>query len=215
MTEKQSRFDYKFHDTYDTVPKMLVLDLETTGLRVGEGDRILEVGMVAFNQDFHPISEFQCLVNGFAERRRWNEVRFAAEDGDEDAKIVVDMHERSGLAKAIENGDGNPIGEVQDAMIEWANDVGVAGLPITGSNAKFDRKFLEAFAPTFDEHTMHYRSIDVSSIKEWLRAFFPTSYKETRAKLTPSSSHRAVADCYDTRSELREYTQLLRNSLVF
>ena len=193
----------------DMVPKILVLDLETTGLKVEDGDVILEVGMVAFNAGFWPVAEFQCLVNGDAERVRWGIVKWNADDGDEGARIVTEMHDKSGLAKSIEAGEGISVGEAQQSMIEWANDVGAAGLPITGSNAKFDRKFLDCYMPEFSEHTMHYRSLDVSSIKEFFRAYFPQDYAKARGALAPNSKHRSIDDCYDTRNELKEYYLLL------
>lgn len=196
-------------DHGDVTPKILVLDLETTGLKVEDGDVILEVGMVAYNARFWPVAEFQCLINGPSERTRWDQVQWLAEDGDEGARIVTEMHARSGLAKAIEAGKGISVGEAQQSMIEWANDVGAAGLPITGSNAKFDRKFLDRYMPEFSEHTMHYRSLDVSSIKEFLRAYFPDAYEKARGELTPNASHRSIEDCYDTRNELRAYHDLL------
>lgn len=189
-------------------PKILVLDLETTGLKAHEGDMILEVGMVAFDYLFRPVGEFQCLVNGDHERWRWDAIKAAAEIGETNAKIVADMHAKSGLGAQIDSGEGLSLAEAEQAMTQWCHDVGVAGLPITGSNAKFDRGFLARYMPTFDDTVVHYRSLDVSSIKEWARAFFPTEYACIREQLDPRQDHRSIADCYDTRNELRAYTEL-------
>lgn len=188
-------------------PKILVLDLETTGLKAHDGDMILEVGMVAFDYLFQPVGEFQCVVNGAEERLRWDLIKSLAPT-DVNAKIVTEMHTKSGLGAEIDNNVGIPLAEAEQAMTQWCHDVGVAGLPITGSNAKFDRGFLAKYMPTFDDNVVHYRSLDVSSIKEWARAFFPDQYAEVRAGLSPRQDHRSIADCYDTRNELRAYTEL-------
>lgn len=188
-------------------PKILVLDLETTGLKAHDGDMILEVGMVAFDHLFQPVGEFQCLVNGPEERLRWDLIKSLAPT-DKGAEIVTKMHTKSGLGAQIDNNEGLPLAEAEQLMTEWCHDVGVAGLPITGSNAKFDRGFLAKYMPTFDDNVVHYRSLDVSSIKEWARAFFPTEYACIREELDPRQDHRSIADCYDTRNELRAYTEL-------
>lgn len=187
----------------------ICIDLETSGLNL-EVDRILEIGMVAFDEDLEAIDTFSTMINSQAVQNRLHELQAEAIGGDENAQRVIAMHTENGLLPALRAKKGVPLDVATTQAIAWLGKVGGVGLPITGSNAPFDRKFLNRYMPSL-EKKFHYRNIDVSSIKEWLKAYAPELYAEidSRRLKEPIKLHRTISDCMDTRDELRRYNEAL------
>ena len=75
--------------------------------------------------------------------------------------------------------------------------------PLAGNTIGTDRAFLVRDMPTFERH-VHYRSVDVSSIKELVRRWYPRVYYQAPAK---SGNHRALADVQESIEELRYYRE--------
>ena len=111
------------------------------------------------------------------------------------------MHTESGLLDDIP--DGIPLAEAGDAVLAYVRGhVAEAGrAPLAGSSVYVDRGFLARYLPDLDAH-LHYRLIDVSTIKELARRWYPRSYFNAPTK---SGGHRALADIRESIAELRYY----------
>lgn len=115
--------------------------------------------------------------------------------------IVVSMHTESGLLPLIP--DGVTIDEAQEALFDYiSTHVPEAGkVPLAGSSVHVDRIFLERDMPKVNSY-LHYRIIDVSSIKEVVRRWYPKVYFASPAK---TGNHRALGDIKDSINELKYY----------
>lgn len=117
--------------------------------------------------------------------------------------FVREMHTSSGLIN--EFADGVTIEEAQklvlDYVREWVPEPRKA--PLGGNTVATDRGFLARDMPELEEH-LHYRIIDVSSIKELSRRWFPRAYFAAPEK---NGGHRALADIRESIAELRYYRQ--------
>lgn len=115
--------------------------------------------------------------------------------------FVTKMHETSGLAEEIPNGVSLADAEYQvlEYILKFVPTPQQA--PLAGNTIGTDRSFLAKFMPRVDGH-LHYRSIDVSSIKELSRRWFPRIYFNAPEK---AGGHRALADILESIRELEYY----------
>jgi oligoribonuclease len=117
--------------------------------------------------------------------------------------FVRDMHTRSGLLDELPQ--GKTMAEAESAVLDyirkWVPDVRKA--PLGGKSVGTDRVFLARDMPAVVEH-LHYRVIDVSTIKELSRRWFARAYFQAPAKL---GGHRALGDIKDSIDELRYYRE--------
>lgn len=117
--------------------------------------------------------------------------------------FVRDMHTRSGLLEELPQ--GKTMAEAENAILEyirkWVPDARKA--PLGGNSVGTDRVFLVRDMPSVVEH-LHYRVIDVSTIKELSRRWFARAYFQAPAKL---GGHRALGDIKDSIDELRYYRE--------
>lgn len=117
--------------------------------------------------------------------------------------FVRDMHTTSGLLKELPN--GKTMAEAQEAVLayitQWVPNPGKA--PLGGNSVGTDRVFLVRDMPAVVDH-LHYRVIDVSTIKELSRRWFARAYFQAPAK---KGGHRALGDIIDSIDELRYYRQ--------
>jgi Oligoribonuclease (3''->5'' exoribonuclease) len=115
--------------------------------------------------------------------------------------FVVDMHTRSGLITEL--ADGVSLEEAQRIVLDyvraWVPEPGKA--PLAGNTVGMDKAFLERDMPELMAH-LHYRVIDVSSLKELARRWFPRIYFASPEK---HGGHRALADILESIDELRYY----------
>lgn len=197
---------------------MVLIDTETTGLDF-KSDHILELGMMALKLDFTIIDTFDRLVHNPQAMQKLHKMAADVEHGfaDTNTKIVIDMHNENGLIRDLEKRRGLDPAIVEIEAIAWLETLGVAkgSLPVVGSNvANFDRRFLIDQMPRLNDF-FHYRNVDISSIKEWLRLFHPALKERLEAERTPLRLHRVLADCADSRAELMTYTQgIMSNARV-
>jgi oligoribonuclease len=114
---------------------------------------------------------------------------------------VREMHTRSALLPAIEASDVSlaKAGAAALAYVQGHVPAGVA--PLCGNSIGVDRRFLHSQLPALDEY-LHYRSIDVSSLKELCRRWYPVAYKKRPSK---AETHRALDDVRESIAELRYY----------
>src|SRR4051812_31575523 len=115
--------------------------------------------------------------------------------------VVLEMHTRSGLLDELDAGVDLATAEsaVLDYVREFVPEPGRA--PLAGNTVGTDRMFLTRDMPALESH-LHYRIVDVSSIKELARRWYPRTYFASPAK---RGNHRALADIQESIEELRYY----------
>lgn len=118
-------------------------------------------------------------------------------------EFVTQMHQESGLLPLL--ADGLEIEEAEQRILEYIKGFApeVRTAPLAGNSIGTDRMFLNRYMPSLDAH-LHYRNIDVSSIKELTRRWFPKVYFQLPKK---TGGHRALADIRESIAELRYYRQ--------
>lgn len=115
--------------------------------------------------------------------------------------FVRQMHTTSGLIEEIPNGKSLAEAEyeVLEYVLKFAPTARTA--PLAGNTIGTDRMFIAKFMPRLDSH-LHYRNVDVSSIKELARRWFPRIYFNAPEK---NGGHRALADILESIRELEYY----------
>jgi oligoribonuclease len=170
------------------------IDLEMTGLEV-ESDVIVEIACIVTDAELNTLDEgIELIVHadaGALERM-----------GD----YVREMHTKSGLLPKIEQSEID-IASAQKTVLEYvrAHVPTASSAPLCGNSIGTDRRFLAAYMRELDDY-LHYRSIDVSSIKELCRRWYPAVYKQRPGK---AEHHRALDDIRESIEELRFYRQHL------
>ena len=119
--------------------------------------------------------------------------------------FVVEMHTRSGLLDAIAASTVTlaDAGAADARLHPVQHAPEPRTVPLCGNSIGTDRRFLAAYLPAIEEH-LHYRSIDVSSVKELVRRWYP---KIGQARPQKTGQHRALDDIRDSIDELRYYRQ--------
>jgi oligoribonuclease len=166
------------------------IDCEMTGLDP-QVDVLVEIAVVVTD------SELTLLDDGL-------DILIATDpaklEGMED--VVRDMHTSSGLLEALATAT-TTVEEAEQQVLDyvqrWVPDRRKA--PLCGNSIATDRTFITRYMPKLDDH-LHYRMIDVSSIKELARRWYPRAYFNAPAK---NGGHRAFADIVDSITELRYY----------
>ncbi len=117
-------------------------------------------------------------------------------------QVVLDMHTRSGLLPAIESST-TTLEEAGAATLAFLREhVPEAGtVPLCGNSIGTDRRFLATYLPEIEGH-LHYRSVDVSTIKELSRRWYPGVLTAAPRK---SGGHRALDDIRESVAELAYY----------
>ena len=117
-------------------------------------------------------------------------------------EVVREMHSSSGLLEALATATltvEEAERQVLDYVQRWVPERRKA--PLCGNSIATDRSFIARYMPKLDDH-LHYRMVDVSSIKELSRRWYPKVYFNAPAK---TGGHRALADIIDSINELRYY----------
>jgi oligoribonuclease len=166
------------------------LDLEMTGLDPAR-HAIVEIATLVTDDELAVVAEGPDLVV-----HQPPEVLAGMDD------VVRSMHERSGLLDAVvassislEEAGRETLAFVKSHVPEPQT------APLCGNSIGTDRRFLATYLPELDDH-LHYRSIDVSTIKELCRRWYPEAFAAAPAK---ASSHRALGDIRESVAELRYY----------
>jgi oligoribonuclease len=165
------------------------IDCEMTGLDVSV-DELVEVAVVITDYDL-------ALVDpGFSVVIKPDQAAF-----DNMSDFVRDMHRESGLLEEIPHGMSLADAEfaVNEYILRFVPTAKSA--PLAGNTIGTDRTFLAKYMPRVDTH-LHYRSVDVSSIKELSRHWFPRVYFNAPTK---DGGHRALADILESIRELEYY----------
>jgi oligoribonuclease len=120
--------------------------------------------------------------------------------------IVRDMHAHSGLTEEV-RASAVTIAEAEEQVLAYIREYvpEPRTAPLAGNSIATDRGFLARDMPELDAH-LHYRMVDVSSVKELCRRWFPRVFY---AKPEKGMAHRALADIYESIRELDYYRQTL------
>lgn len=171
--------------------RIVWIDCEMTGLSLVD-DALIEVA--ALVTDF----ELNQLGDGVDVVIRPDEAALA-----QMSDYVRDMHTTSGLLAELPSGTtlADAERQVLDYVRAWVPEPRKA--PLGGNTVGTDRGFLARDLPTLEAH-LHYRVIDVSSIKELARRWYPRAFFAAPAK---SGGHRALADIRESIAELRYYRE--------
>jgi oligoribonuclease len=168
---------------------LLWCDLEMTGL---DPDRhvIVELALVATTADLEVVDEGIDLVV-----HQDDEALATMDD------FVRTMHTKSGLLEAIRTSTVS-LTDAGDAALQYLRArVGEGTAPLCGNSIGMDRRFLARYLPAVDGY-LHYRSIDVSTVKELARRWYPDVFRQRPDK---REGHRALADIRESIEELRYY----------
>jgi oligoribonuclease len=168
------------------------MDLEMTGLDPTR-DVIVEIATIVTDDQLEIVAEGPDLVVHHSD-----EVLALMDP------FVVDMHTKSGLLEAIKSSTIT-LDEAGAATLEFIKQhVPENGkVPLCGNSIGMDRRFLAAYLPDI-ENWLHYRSVDVSSIKELVRRWYP---KSDVGRPFKQGSHRALDDIRESINELRYYRE--------
>jgi oligoribonuclease len=164
------------------------MDLEMTGLDP-ERDVIIEMATIITDGDLNDVAEGPCLVI------RQSEERLGAMD-----EWNTTHHTASGLLQRVRTAGVSPeeAEAVTLAFLERHVEKGQA--PLCGNTIWQDRRFLARHMPTLEAY-LHYRMIDVSSIKELARRWYP----DVLNGFTKQNQHLALADIRESIAELKYY----------
>jgi oligoribonuclease len=171
--------------------RIVWIDCEMTGLDI-KNDALIEVAALVTD------SELNVLGDGVDVVIKPDDAALAQMND-----FVRDMHTKSGLLKELPFGKTMAEAEaaVMEYIAEWVPDPRKA--PLGGNSVGTDRVFLSRDMPAVVEH-LHYRVIDVSTIKELSRRWYARAYFQSPAK---KGGHRALGDIKDSIDELRYYRE--------
>lgn len=171
-------------------PPLIWIDCEMTGLSL-ERDALIEIAVLATDQDLNLLGEGIDLV-----------IKTEPEKLAAMSPEVRQMHTDSGLLEKLS--EGVEIGVAEDQILTYLMEFTISGKsPIAGNSIGMDRNFINRDMPRLAEF-LHYRSVDVSSIKELARRWYPKVYFNAPKK---TGNHRALGDIQDSIAELRYYRE--------
>lgn len=169
--------------------RLVWIDCEMTGLDV-VADALIEVAALVTDFELNVLGEGVNVV-----------VKPPLEALAQMDEVVTRMHTASGLLAQLDS--GRTLQEAQAEVLEYvrAHVPERRKAPLAGNTVGTDRLFIARDMPELEDH-LHYRVVDVSSIKELSRRWFPRAYFNAPEK---SGNHRALADIRESIEELRYY----------
>jgi oligoribonuclease len=169
--------------------RLVWIDCEMTGLRL-DADALIEVAVLVTDFDLNVLGDGIDIV-----------IKPAAEALAQMKPVVSEMHTASGLLAELDA--GVDLATAENALLDYIRQyVPEAGkAPLAGNTVGTDRLFLTRDMPRLESH-LHYRIVDVSSIKELARRWYPRAYFASPEK---HGNHRALADIQESIEELRYY----------
>ena len=174
-----------------TSPHLIWIDCEMTGLNL-ESDVLVEIAVLVTDSELNLIGEGVDVV-----------IKATAEQIAGMNEFVTEMHTASGLITEIPNGIS--LTEAEDLIIKYLESAETTAgkSPLAGNSVSVDRSFIARDMPRLSEY-LHYRTIDVSSVKELARRWQPKVFFQAPAK---TGNHRALGDIQDSIEELKYYRQ--------
>ena len=187
MISKQNQ-KIKNHDN------LVWLDMEMSGLDTNQ-DVVLEVAVVVTDAKLniliespsYAIHQSDSILNNMD---KWN----------------TSTHTRSGLIERVKNSP-HTIQAVEEELLKLINKYVQKGIsPLCGNTIHQDRKFLSKYMPKLDNY-LHYRNLDVSTIKELAKRWYPKIYEGFKKH----NKHEALADIHESINELKYYQENIFN----
>jgi oligoribonuclease len=172
--------------------ELVWIDCEMTGLDL-KSDRLIEIAVLVTDADLNILGEGLDVVIHAPDEALSGMI-----------EVVTQMHDRSGLTEEVRASTVDvPTAEqmVLDYIRGHVKQAKTA--PLAGNSIATDRGFIARDMPALDAH-LHYRMVDVSSIKELSRRWYPRAYFASPAK---KGGHRALADITESITELRYYRE--------
>ena len=171
--------------------RLVWIDCEMTGLDI-QNDALIEIACLVTDAELTLLDEGVDVI-----------IKPPAEALDQMKDVVRDMHTTSGLLTDLESGVS--LAEASEIVLSYVKrHVGEPRkVPLCGNSIATDRWFIARDMPELDAY-LHYRMIDVSSIKELARRWYPRAYFASPAK---HGGHRALADITESVQELRYYRE--------
>jgi oligoribonuclease len=169
--------------------RLVWMDLEMTGLYPDE-NTIIEIATIVTEGDLTIVAEGPALAisqpeSELAKMDDWN----------------LTHHTKNGLLKRVRN-DGVPMAEAERMTLEFLMEHCLAGVPpLCGNTIGQDRRFLRRYMPELHEF-FHYRSVDVTSVKEISRRWYPKA-----PRFSKPSGHRALDDIRGSIEELSHFRE--------
>ncbi|MDO4240411.1 oligoribonuclease [Micrococcus sp.] len=171
-------------------PPLVWIDCEMTGLDP-DVDELVEVAVLVTDAELNVLDEGIDLV-----------IRPSAAAVAQMDPFVRDMHTSSGLIKEFE--DGLAVDDAAARVLAYLTERVPAGRALlAGNSVGQDKLFLSRYMPEVVAH-LHYRIVDVSTVKELARRWYPRAYFQSPAK---TGGHRALGDIRDSITELRYYRE--------
>jgi len=171
--------------------RLVWIDCEMTGLDI-RADALIEVAALVTDFDLNVLGEGVDIV-----------IKPPPEALDQMVPFVREMHTTSGLLEVLDSGTTLEDAEAQVLAYVKQHCADGSRPPLAGNTVATDRAFLARDTPEL-EAFLHYRIVDVSSIKELSRRWFPRAYYNAPDK---NGGHRALADIRESIEELRYYRE--------
>jgi len=171
--------------------RLVWIDCEMTGLDL-TGDALIEVAALVTDFDLNVLGAGVDVV-----------IKPTTESLAQMDDFVREMHTKSGLLAELD--DGVTLEEAQRTVLDYVRAHCPEGSrpPLAGNTVGTDRAFIARDMPDL-EAFLHYRIVDVSSIKELARRWYPRAYYAAPEKF---GNHRALADIRESIQELRYYRE--------
>jgi oligoribonuclease len=171
--------------------RLVWIDCEMTGLDLAR-DALVEIACVVTDGQLNVVDSGIDVI-----------IKPPAEALDHMPEVVREMHTSSGLLTELPS--GVTLAEAQDTVLEYIRQhvAEPRKVPLCGNSIATDRSFLARDMPELDDF-LHYRMVDVSSIKELARRWYPRAYFASPPK---HGGHRALADILESIRELRYYRE--------
>ena len=175
------------------LPHLIWIDCEMTGLDLAT-DALVEIAVLVTDSELNVIGEGVDVV-----------IQATQDQLDAMNDFVKNMHTASGLITQIPSGIS--VSAAEEKILEYLQASGTepGKSPLAGNSVSVDRNFIARDMPKLNEY-LHYRTIDVSSIKELARRWHPKTYFASPAK---TGNHRALGDIQDSIAELAYYRTAL------
>ena len=173
--------------------QLVWIDCEMTGLDLAR-DALIEIACLVTDGKLTVLDEGVDLV-----------IKPPAESVDHMVEVVRDMHTKSGLIEELAT--GVTLAEAQEKVLAYVRSHirDARRVPLCGNSIATDRAFLARDMPELDAF-LHYRMVDVSSIKELARRWYPRAYFASPLK---QGGHRALADIRESIQELQYYREAI------
>jgi len=173
--------------------QLVWIDCEMTGLDLAS-DALVEIACIVTDAELNPLDEGIDVV-----------IKPPAEALDGMLPVVRDMHTSSGLLAELPS--GVTLAEAQELVLAYVrlHVPESRKVPLCGNSIATDRSFIARDMPELDTF-LHYRMIDVSSVKELARRWYPRAYFASPEK---RGGHRALADIQESIRELQYYREVI------